>query len=132
MKQLFSSSYLTISLHEGPTPALELIWLDFVNSRDLRASLQEALRLARLHRIRSWIADNSLIRALRPADIDWIAQDIILPLNQLGVKRMAIVESRDAINRLGINAMLSAVIPNTTISAQYFPTLAEARAWACQ
>lgn len=132
MKTLFSTSHINIFLHEGKHTTIEIQWLDFVPSADLRASLLEMLRLARLHRVKAWIADNRLIRAMRPADLEWVGSDIMMPMNALGVRRLAAVESKDAINRMGVNALLAVVIPNTQMTTQFFPTIEEARSWATQ
>lgn len=133
MKTIFSNAHLIISLHENPVhDAIEIQWLDFVPSADFRAGLLEMLRLARLHRVRAWVADNRLIRALRPVDLAWAGSDVIAPMSKLGVRRLAIVESQDAMNRMGVNSMLATVIPNTQLTSQLFPTMTEARAWALQ
>ncbi|MGI4873837.1 MAG: hypothetical protein ACRYFX_21970 [Janthinobacterium lividum] len=132
MEKLFNTQYVNISLHSTTHKTIELHWLDFVPSADFRATMLELLRLARLHRAHAWVADNRLIRALRPADLEWAGADIILPMGKLGVRRLAIVESQDAMNRMGVNAMLATTIPNTELTNHYFPTIEEARAWATQ
>lgn len=130
MEKLFTTSHINIFLHAGPHKTIEIQWLDFVPSADLRACLLEMLRLARQHQVKAWLADNRLIRAMRPVDLEWVGQAIMLPMSELGVRRLAVVESQDAINRMGVNAMLTAVLPNTQLTTNYFATLAEARTWA--
>ncbi|MGI4760550.1 MAG: hypothetical protein ACRYF0_07590 [Janthinobacterium lividum] len=130
MERLFSNQYVNISLYGTTHKTIELHWLDFVPSADFRAGMLELLRLARLHRAQAWVADNRLIRALRPVDLAWAGTDVIVPMSQLGVRRLAIVESQDAINRMGVNAMLSTTLPNTQLTSHFFPTMEEARAWA--
>lgn len=130
MEKVFSSPHINIYLHPGPHNTLELEWLDFTNSDELRNSLLEGLRLARQHGIKSWIADNRLLRAIRPKDFEWMGPAIITPLNELGARRIAIIESQDAINRFGVNTFMASVIPDTTITNQLFTTSDEARAWA--
>jgi hypothetical protein len=130
MEKVFSSPHINIYLHPGPNKALELEWLDFANSDELRSSLLEGLQLARQHGIKSWIADNRLLRAIRPKDFEWMGPAIIMPLNELGVRRIAIIESQDAINRFGVNAFMASVIPNTGITNKLFANSDDARAWA--
>ena len=132
VKQLYSSPHLNVYLHEGPHNTVELEWLDFANSEELRHNILEGLRLAQLHRAKSWLADNRLLRAIRPKDFEWMGPAIIEPLDQLGVKRIAVVESADAINRMGVTAFLASVVPGTGITTQYFATAEEARAWSAQ
>jgi hypothetical protein len=121
-----------VYLHEGSHNTVELQWLDFANSEELRRNILEGLRLAQQYRAKSWLADNRLLRAIRPKDFEWMGPAIITPLDELGVKRIAVVESQDAINRMGVTAFLSAVVPGTGITTHYFTTPEEARAWSAQ
>jgi len=132
VKQLYASPHLNVYLHEGPHNTVELEWLDFANSDELRRNILEGLRLAQLHRAKCWLADNRLLRAIRPKDFEWMGPAIITPLDQLGVRRIAVVESQDAINRMGVTAFLAATVPGTGIATQYFATPEAARAWVAQ
>ncbi|MGI4737689.1 MAG: hypothetical protein ACRYG7_21180 [Janthinobacterium lividum] len=132
MEKLFATSHINIFLHATTHKTIEIQWLDFVPSADLRTCLLEMLRLARQHKVQAWLADNRLIRAMRPVDLEWVGQEIMLPMSQFGVRRLSVVESQDAINRMGVNAMLAVVLPNTQLTTRYFTTLAEARTWATQ
>jgi len=130
METLFSSSYLHIYLHRTTHHTLELHWLDFVPSADFRASIEELMRLARQHQAKALIADNRLLRALRQADLQWSGDLVFRGLSELGGRRFAAVESLDAMNRMGINALIATVIPDTQLTSQFFTTIEEARAWA--
>ncbi|MGI4733835.1 MAG: hypothetical protein ACRYG7_01510 [Janthinobacterium lividum] len=130
MEKLFSNQYVNISVYGTAHKTIELHWLDFVPSADFRTGMLELLRLTRLHRAQAWVADNRLIRALRPTDLAWAGTDVIVPMSESGVRRLAIVESQDAINRMGVNMMLTTTLPNTQLTNHFFPTMEEARAWA--
>ena len=130
METLFSSPYLHIYLHRTTHLTLELHWLDFVPSADFRALIQELMRLARQHQATALIADNRLLRALRQADLQWSGEVVFRGLSELGGRRFAAVESLDAMNRMGISALVAQVIPDTQLTSQFFATIEEARAWA--
>lgn len=130
MKQVFASPHLQVFVYPGPHPTVELKWLDFANSEQLRENILEGLAAARAHHAKAWLADNTLLRAIRPKDFEWMGPAIIQPLDALGVRRIAVVESQDAINRMGVNAFLTATVPGTGISTRNFATIEEARAWA--
>ena len=130
MEKLFSNQYLNIFLHRTPHQSLELQWLDFVPSADYRRGIEELSRLAHQHQAKALIADNRLLRALRPADLDWSGNLIFKGLSELGGRRLAIVESRDAMNRMGVTALVADVIPGTKLTSQFFATIEEARTWA--
>jgi (p)ppGpp synthase/HD superfamily hydrolase len=130
MELLFSTQYLRIFLHSTTHKTIELQWLDFVPSSDYRASIEEFMRLARQHHAQALVADNRLLRALRQADLSWSGDLVFKGLSEQGGRRCAIVESQDAMNRMGITALVAQVIPSTNLTSQFFTTVEEARAWA--
>jgi hypothetical protein len=130
MEKLFSGQYLNIFLHRTTHQTLELQWLDFVPSADFRRGIEELSRLAHQHQAQALLADNRLIRALRPVDLEWSGNLIFKGLSELGGRRFAVVESLDAMNRMGVTAMVANIIPDTKLTSQFFATIEEARAWA--
>ena len=132
METLYSTQYLRIFLHSTTHKTLEIQWLDFVPSTNFRASMLELMHLARQHGAQALIADNRLLRALRQADLQWSGELVFKGLSDLGGQRFAAVESLDAMNRMGITALVATVIPNTRLTSQFFATIEEARAWATQ
>ena len=130
MEKLFGNQYLHIFLHRTSHNTLELQWLDFVPSADYRRGIEELSRLAQEHQAKALVADNRLLRALRPVDLEWSGQVSLRELSELGGRRLAVVESRDAMNRMGVTALVATVVPNTKLTSQFFATVEEARAWA--
>lgn len=128
METLFSSPYLRIFLHTTTHETIEIQWLDFVPSAELRAALEELMRLARQHRVLALLADNRLLRAIRPVDLAWSGDVVFKGLSELGGRRFAAVESLDAMNRMGVTALVASVIPDTKLTSQFFTTIEEARA----
>lgn len=126
-----SYPFLNLVLHSGgPHNVLETEWLGFAGSADFRAALTEALRLARLHRISGWVADDRRLGAVRPKDLDWTHTEILVPLGELGVVRFAHLESEEVMNRLTIDGMYQRSVPGLPYGFRHFTALAEARAWA--
>lgn len=120
-----------VQLHHDPTGAtLETEWLGFVNSEQLRAALTEALRLARQHRVKGWVANNTLLRTIRPADQDWINEAWFPDFAKLGVQRLAIIESQDALNRMGISTIMQRATAHVPFDTQYFASAEPGRRWA--
>lgn len=129
MSIIYRTSYLLI--HLDPVAAtLETEWLDFANSEQLRTSLHEALRLGRQHRVKSWISNNTLMRTIRPADQAWMSEAWFPEFAKLGVQRLAVVVAQDALNRMGIDAIMQRAGAHAPFDTQYFATAAEARRWA--
>jgi hypothetical protein len=129
MTTIYRTSFVQLH-HDAGGATLETEWLGFANSEQLRSSLLEALRLARLHRVKGWVANNTLLRTIRPADQDWINQEWFPEFAKLGVRRLAIVESQDALNRMGITNIIQRATEHIPFDTQYFSNADEARRWA--
>ena len=127
---LASYPFLNILLHTGTHNVLETEWLGFAGSTDFRQALTELLRLARLHHITGWIADDRRLGAVRPKDLTWTHTNLLVPLSELGVRRFAHLESEEVMNRLTINGMYQSAIPGLAYEFRHFSSLTEARAWA--
>lgn len=130
-KTLASYSFLNLLLHTGgPVPVLETEWLGFAGSADFQQALLEALRLARLHQVAGWVADDRRLGAVRPKDLDWTHEQVLKPLDALGVRRFAHLESAETLNRLIIGGLYQTAVPDLTYEFRHFTDLAPARAWA--
>jgi hypothetical protein len=130
MQTALSLPYLSIYLHDGPLPALETHWLGFASSADFRAAVAQAVGLGRQHGVRGWIADDRLLGAVRPRDLDWVHDEVLLVLDGLGLQRFAHLESQDVLNRRTIAGMYERVQPTISYEIRRFDDLAAARAWA--
>jgi hypothetical protein len=122
--------FLNILLHTGTRNVLETEWLGFAGSTDFRAALTEALRLARLHRVTGWVADDRHLGAVRPKDLEWTHTTVLAPLSDLGLIRFAHLESEETLNRITINGMYQSAVPGLAYEFRHFTSLTEARAWA--
>jgi hypothetical protein len=122
--------FLKILLHTGPRNVLETQWLGFVGSTDFRSALTETLRLARLHRVTGWVADDRHLGPVRPKDLDWVHTAVLVPLSDLGVVHFAHLEAEESLNRLTINGMYQTAVPGLNYEFRHFTSLTEARAWA--
>lgn len=129
MPIIYRTSFVHLH-HDLAGATLETEWLGFVNSEQLRSSLTEALRLARQHQVKGWVANNTLLRTIRPADQDWINQEWFPEFAKLGVRRLAIVESQDALNRMGITNIIQRATEHIPFDTQYFSDVTAARHWA--
>jgi hypothetical protein len=129
MPVIYRTSFLLLH-HEPIGNTLETEWQDFVNSDQLRVSLAEVLRQARHYRIQGYIANNTLLRAIRPADQDWINEQWFPEFAKLGVQRLAIVVSQDAMNRMGVDTIMQRATAHIPFDTQSFDDADEARRWA--
>ena len=129
---LASYPFLNLLLHTGNRNVFETEWLGFAGSTELREAMTETLRLARLHHVTGWVADDRRLGAVRPKDLAWIQTYLLLPLSDLGVLRFAHLESEEPLHRLTINSMYQAAVQELHFDFQHFTSLPEARAWAAE
>lgn len=130
MTHPYASPSLNLYLHPGPPPALETHWLGFATGAEFRAGVLQALQLARQHHVTGWIADDRLLGAVHPRDLQWCFDEVLLVLSTLGVRRFALLESQDAMNRRTIDGMYQRAQPVVAFEISRFTDLAQARAWA--
>ena len=122
-----------IRLHvNAVTAVLETEWLGFCNSAELRLALQQSLVLARRHRVRGWIGNNRQMRTIRPNDQDWINEIWFPEFARLGVQRLAVVVSSDALNQMGVDSILQRATAHAPFETHYFSDIAEARLWVSE
>ena len=129
MPVVYRTSYLLLN-HDPVGNVLETDWQDFVNSEQLRTSLTEVLRLARQYRIKGYIANNTLLRTIRPADQDWINEHWFPEFAKLSVQRLAIVVSQDGLNRMGVDNIMQRATAHIPFDTQHFASADVARRWA--
>lgn len=130
MLSLATFPFLNILLHPGPVPVLETQWLGYARSTEFRTALEQALALGRQHAVRGWLADDRLLGAVRPRDLAWVQQQVLAAIGQLGVRRFALVETTDALNRHHIGAMYAQAEPALGFALRRFTDIGVARAWA--
>jgi hypothetical protein len=131
MQLLTATSYLTLYLHQGASRAIEAQWLGFASGTVLRQASLEAVVLARQHRVSGWIADDRLLGAVRPTDLEWIAQQVLPQLIALGVKRFARIEAFDPLNKMLIGQAQETARQQLPFELRTFTDPEAARVWAC-
>ncbi|TVT42961.1 hypothetical protein FNT36_02390 [Hymenobacter setariae] len=130
MLPALTTPYCEVYLHLGPAAALEMRWLSYVPSAEFRANVEQALALARRQPLLGWVADDRLLGAVRPRDLDWVLQTVLPAIEAAGVERFALLESQDAINRMTIAGMYEQALPARDFEVRQFMDNNVARAWA--
>lgn len=128
MSELYTSPYIRVS-YDAATQLLEAEWLGFVNTTQLRSELEGLLTAARGRRIRGYLFNHKKMRTIRPADQEWMATQWFTAFARLGVPRMAIVESDDALNRMGTNHVVQRATCGPAVEVRCFNSATQARLW---
>ncbi|MCB2376932.1 hypothetical protein LGH70_05025 [Hymenobacter sp. BT635] len=128
MQTLFTSPFLRIH-HDGYAHALELEWLDFANSMQLRTGMDTGLQLAEQYHVRAWIGNLKHMHVIRPIDQEWINTNWFPRFSRLDILHMAVVESDDVLNRQGVTHVMHNATGLAPLSTAYFKSVEEARHW---
>ncbi|WP_022824895.1 hypothetical protein [Hymenobacter norwichensis] len=130
MDLLSTEPYLNLYLHQDPVPTIETEWLGYANSTDFRRSIAVALQLGQRHQVRGWIADDRRLGAVRPRDLEWLREEMLPSLAATGVRRFALLEAEDSLNRLTIGWMYKQLSGVIGFEIKLFTNILQARAWA--
>lgn len=130
MHLLLAEPYLNLYLHEGPASAIETEWLGYASSADFRRSVSMALQFGQQHKVRGWVADDRRLGAVRPRDLEWLRVEMLPALAVAGVRRFALLEAEDSLNRLTIGRMYQQLTESISFSIQHFTHITQARAWS--
>jgi hypothetical protein len=131
MLLLSTLSSVSFYLHNIGCRALEARWSDDGGGESFREGVLEGLALARQYEAECWIADDRKLGPLQAADLEWVATDVLPALAECGIRRLAIIESDDLLNRELIEEAYSPPLGALSIEVRRFTDLPTARAWAC-
>lgn len=114
---------------------LEIVFLGFLSSAELRPVFERALDEAARRGVRRWLSDYSQMSAVRQADQDWLVQDFSPRLASRlrgTLRRFAIVVSSDPMNQLFANDVMGRTGHARFWEFEFFSNRADAWAWLMQ
>ncbi len=125
----FERPYVTIEYI--PEDKLSLTtWKGFANSDQYREAVNAGIDLLRKHDVLLAVSDNTNMKAIRPADQDWV-NEVALPeaLKISKITRSATVVSTDIFNRMAMDRMLSRIESPLPLEYEFFDNIEDAMAW---
>jgi hypothetical protein len=131
MVHLASFPFVTFYLHNIGCNAVEAVWRDYVGSSLFREAVQQAVVFVQQHQAEAWIADDRRLGPMKREDLAWIGAEILPTLAASGLRRLAIIESEDGLNRVLIQEEYTSPVQNLPIELRYFSDVRSARIWAC-
>ncbi|MCA8830473.1 hypothetical protein [Hymenobacter pini] len=131
MVHLASFPFVTFYLHDIGCKALEAVWNDYVSSAFFREAVLQAVAFVQQHQVTAWIADDRRLGPMERDDLAWIGTTILPTLAASGLRRLALVESDDWLNRALIQEEYTFPVSSLTLELRHFADVPTARAWAC-
>lgn len=111
---------------------LELEWHDFASGDAFRTVLEEAYELAKSYAVKGWLGNNTAMRTIRQVDQQWTTETWFPKLEDLPLRKMAIIESTDAMNRMSVTTIMTTAKPIISFDVQYFTSRHTAMQWLKQ
>ncbi|RPD44655.1 hypothetical protein DNI29_21235 [Hymenobacter sediminis] len=128
---LSANPHVSFYFHNIGCRTLEAVWSDHVDSGYFRIAILLGLSLVRQHQIDSWIADDRRLGPLNTEDLDWVRAEIIPALATSGLRRLAVIESEDRLNRMLVDEAYTTPLRLLNIEFRHFADVQSARTWAC-
>src|SRR5688500_3911398 len=94
MLLLHEYPFLKIEVDES-TATLIMTWNGPFTSATYREATKTCLAAVQQYNIRNWLADTRRIDEIKNEDQDWTNDNILVPISDLGVKKVAIVIPED-------------------------------------
>lgn len=108
---------------------VKLGWNGFVAGDKYRSGVELALKFIEENDLIGWIADLREMRILTSADQDWTNTILFPKLFKTTLERMAVINSRSAVNKLAIRNIFAKTDDVITFEIHYFDDLESAMDW---
>ena len=108
---------------------MRLNWKGFCHGDQYRQVLEKALETINELRLKFWLNDARQMGPILFEDEQWTINEITPRYQQSGLKRIAIIPSRDFFNKMSVERMVEATAPRSPYQIAYFREVPDAEAW---
>ena len=113
-------------------PGLHLVrltWKAPVPGQRYRAVLLRLMAAVERHRLSNWLSDGRRMGPILYADQAWTMEELVPKLVAVGMERIAIVSSEDALNQIAVDRMVSATPADVPYTIAFFEDPSIAQLW---
>lgn len=128
MLLFYEYPFLKIEVDEN-TATLIMSWDGKFSSAQYREATLNCVEAVKQFQIRSWLADTSKIDEIKAEDQDWTNENVLIPISDLGVKKVAIIIPENVYNHLSISAIMVKGKSRFRFESQLFVHKKEAVDW---
>ena len=126
--EIIKKPYATVT-GDLDTRTVTLRWTDYTPSADYRETLTVARDAVKKYSFIHWLADLRNMTAILQADEKWTVEEWFPSLAEAGLKRMAILTSRDFFNQMSVDRIMQDAAPVIGFQVAYFDDEPKARTW---
>jgi glucan-binding YG repeat protein len=120
--------FLKIEIDEK-TATIIMTWNGSFSSQDYRRGTLACVEAVKSFQLKNWLADTSRIGEIKPEDQTWTNENVLFPISDLGVRKVAIVIPEDVYNHLAISSIMVQGKGRFKFTSQYFVHRSEAFNW---
>lgn len=120
--------FLKIEVDE-PAGTLIMTWQDKFTSAEYREATRVCVEAIKTFKIRNWLADTRNIDEIKVSDQEWTNENILYPISDLGVKKVAIIIPENVNNHLAISSIMVKGRSYFRFDSRYFVYKKEAFDW---
>jgi hypothetical protein len=127
----YKKPHLTI-YHDEDRSLGKSEWNGFVSGEAFRESAMACVGLIKEKQVRYWVADDRNMKAIRLKDQEWSNEVLMPALANSGLRKMALIVSRDRFNQLAVDSIIEKAGDSLTFEIKYFNEPKTAENWLGQ
>ena len=124
----FRNNYLTLYYHAAESLG-HPVWNGFASGEEHRNSVWECVKLIQEKKPRFWLTDNRKMKAVRKADQEWFAQEIISIMANSSLRKFAVLMAEDIFNQMAVENIYQHTTRINNFEMKFFDNEATALAW---
>ena len=128
MLEIKEYPFLRIQVDEI-SDSIIMTWNGHFTSSEYREATKSCVAIVAEHNIKNWLADARLIDEIRAEDHEWTNENVLVPISNLGVKKVAIIMPESVYNHLAISSIMVKGKSRFKFESSYFVHKKEALDW---
>jgi PhoPQ-activated pathogenicity-related protein len=114
---------------DSKSAVIIMTWNGLFSSAAYREATLTCLAAVKEYNLKYWLADTSNIDEIKADDQDWTNENILIPISEAGVKKVAIIIPENVYNHLAISSIMVKGKGRFKFDSQYFLNKREALTW---
>ena len=120
--------FLKIEVEEGNATII-MTWKGNFTSAQYREATKACVAAVKQFNLKNWLADTRHIDEIKPEDHDWTNENVLFPISDAGMEKVAIVIPESVYNHLAISAIMVKGKSQFRFDSRYFVHKEEALEW---
>jgi hypothetical protein len=129
MAEIIYNSEIVDLIYSKPELLVELIWKQNTSSEEFRSIYTFAVNFASKNKVQYFLSDLRNEGVVSLEDVKWLTKDVISRANELGMKKIALVNEDDEIFSTIYAESVKKKLEKLAVHVQIFNDVISARSW---